>query len=216
MGPRGDAIVQFDACVGEVLKTLDRLKIADNTVVILSSDSGPVIDDGYQDDAVQKLGDHLAAGPFRGGKYSTFEGGTRVPFLVRWSERIKPGVSDALVCQVDLLASLAALTGQEIAAEAAPDSYDVSPALLGLSKTGRDALVENANGLRVDSWKLIEPGPKDKNGKAKLFNLADDLGETKDIAGQQPEKVAELTKKLKQIREAGRSRPLSGSTVPRG
>jgi arylsulfatase A-like enzyme len=215
MGPRGDAIVQFDWCVGEVLNTLDRLKLADNTLVVLSSDNGPVIDDGYQDDAVQKLGDHRAAGPYRGGKYSTFEGGTRVPFLVRWPARAKPGVSDALVCQIDLLASLADLTGQKLAADAAPDSFDVLPALLGESKTGRDSLVENGNGLRVGTWKLIAPamqGPKAapaKGGKAQLYNLADDIEEMKDLAEKQPQKVAELEAKLKEIRQAGRSRPSS-------
>ena len=105
MGPRGDAIVQADWCVGEVLATLDRLKLAENTLVVFSSDNGPVVDDGYQDDAVEKLGDHRPAGPLRGGKYSKFEAGTRVPFIVRWpgkgetrSER-RPGLPDRPVGQ---------------------------------------------------------------------------------------------------------------------
>ena len=112
MGARGDAIVQFDWCVGELLATLDRLQLTDNTLVILSSDNGPVLDDGYKDGAVEKLGDHKPAGPFRGGKYTIFEGGTRMPFVVRWPGRVKPGVSDALVSQVDFCASFAALAGQ--------------------------------------------------------------------------------------------------------
>ncbi len=91
MGPRGDAIVEFDWSVGEVLKTLDEANLTDNTLVILTSDNGPVIDDGYQDQAVEKLGDHKAAGPYRGGKYSKFEGGTRVPLIVRWPGHVKPG-----------------------------------------------------------------------------------------------------------------------------
>ena len=90
-GPRGDAIVQIDWCVGEILDALDRLKLTENTLVIFTSDNGPVLDDGYQDDAVEKLGSHTPAGPFRGGKYSLFEGGTRVPFIVRWPGRVKPG-----------------------------------------------------------------------------------------------------------------------------
>ena len=84
MGPRGDVIVEADWSVGEILDTLDRLKLTDNTLVIFTSDNGPVVDDGYKDDAVAKLGSHAPSGPFRGGKYSHFEGGTRVPFIVRW------------------------------------------------------------------------------------------------------------------------------------
>ena len=98
MGPRGDAIVEFDWSVGEVLDALDENGLAENTLVILTSDNGPVVDDGYRDDAVEKLGGHKPAGPFRGGKYSIFEGGTRVPFIVRWPGRVKPGTSKAL-CQ---------------------------------------------------------------------------------------------------------------------
>ena len=134
--------------------TLDRLKLTDNTLVIFTSDNGPVVDDGYKDEAVEKLGGHKPAGPLRGGKYSTFEGGTRVPFIVRWPGRVKPGVSDALVCQVDFLASFAALTGQSPAADDAPDSFNVLPALLGRPKTGRDHLVEHAGALSLIAGRL--------------------------------------------------------------
>ncbi len=136
MGPRGDAIAQLDWSVGEMLATLDRLKLASNTLVLFTSDNGPVLDDGYRDEAVEKLGDHTPAGPFRGGKYSNFEGGTRVPFIVRWPARVKPGVSDALVSQVDLLASFAALVGSPLNDPRARDSENVLPALLGTSPTG--------------------------------------------------------------------------------
>ena len=87
------------------------IEIGDDTLIVFSSDNGPVVDDGYQDEAVRKLGGHRPAGGLRGGKYSAFEGGTRVPFLLRWPARVKPGVSAALVCQIDLLASLGALVG---------------------------------------------------------------------------------------------------------
>ena len=122
MGPRGDAIVEFDWSVGEVLKALDENGLAQNTLVVLTSDNGPVVDDGYRDDAVEKLGVHKPAGPYRGGKYSKFEGGTRVPFVVRWPGRVKPGTSKALISQVDLLASFAALVGTADRAAAAQDS----------------------------------------------------------------------------------------------
>ena len=148
LGPRGDVIAQADWSVGEILAALDRLKLTSQTLVIVTSDNGPVVDDGYQDEAVAKLGSHRPAGPFRGGKYSNFEGGTRVPFLVRWPGRVKRGVSDALMSQVDLLASFAAFTGQKLAPTDAPDSQDMLGTLLGGSshrtrpshRTGRRAL----------------------------------------------------------------------------
>jgi arylsulfatase A-like enzyme len=218
MGPRGDAIAQLDWCTGEILKTLDRLGIAEDTLVLFTSDNGPVVDDGYRDDAAEKLGGHRPAGPLRGGKYSAFEGGTRVPFLVRWPARVKPGVSEALVCQVDLLASLAALVGQDLGAADAPDSDDLLPALLGESPLGRDLLVEHAAvlALRQGPWKLIEPGrgPEvfantgTESGQAaapRLYNLAEDVGETKDVAARHPAKVQELRDRLETIRRQGRS-----------
>jgi arylsulfatase A-like enzyme len=218
MGPRGDAIAQLDWCTGEILKTLDRLKLADNTLVVFTSDNGPVVDDGYRDAAVKKLGDHRPAGPLRGGKYSAFEGGTRVPLVVRWPKRIKPAVSDALVCQVDFLASLAALTGQTLAADDAPDSLNVLPALLGKDPTGRDHLVEHAAvlSLRRGPWKLIQAGrgPKvlantdiesGQSPEPQLYHLADDLGETRNLAAEHPEKLRELEELLEAIRRDGRT-----------
>ncbi|CAN5818760.1 sulfatase-like hydrolase/transferase [soil metagenome] len=220
LGPRGDAIVQADWCVGEILNTLDRLKLAENTLVILSSDNGPVVDDGYQDEAMERLSNHTPSGPLRGGKYSKFEAGTRVPFLVRWPARIKPGVSDAVVCQVDFMATFAALTGQSLASEDAPDSLNILPALLGESPTGRDHLVEHGNGLalRSGSWKYIEPAKGEKRStntktesgnepQPQLYDLNTDLGENTNVAAQHPDKVKELQSQLESIRAAGRSRP---------
>ena len=216
-GPRGDVIVQFDSTIGEILKTLDRLKLAENTLVILTSDNGPVVDDGYKDEAKEKLGGHKPAGPLRGGKSSIFEGGTRVPWLVRWPARVKPGVSGALVCQIDLLASFAALTSQKLGDADAPDSFNVLPALLGESKTGREQLVEDAQNrlaLREGEWKVIEGGrPRNRNagtGSAtaeQLYNLGEDLGESKDLGAQNPEKAREAIGHLGEIRQNPRSRP---------
>ena len=227
MGPRGDAIVEFDWSVGEVLAALDRLKLAENTLVLLSSDNGPVVDDGYQDDAVKKLGTHRPAGPLRGGKYSNFEAGTRVPFLVRWPARVKPGVSDALVCQIDLFASFAALAGQKLAPASAPDSFNLLPALLGESKQGREHLIEHASqtSLRLGQWKYIPPskGPKasantgTETGNAaagQLYNLATDLGERQNLADAQPDRVKEMDSFLEGLKQKGRSRPEGAPSLP--
>jgi arylsulfatase A-like enzyme len=219
MGPRGDAIIQTDWQVGQILAALDRLKLTNNTIVIFTSDNGPVVDDGYKDDAVARLGDHRPAGPLRGGKYSNFEGGTRVPFIVRWPGRIKRGVSDALVSQIDLLASFASFTGQKLGEADAPDSFDVTAALLGKSRTGRQLLVEQARALslRQGKWKYIEPnsGPKitantntetGADPAAQLYDLSRDLGEKENVAARQPEKAQEMAALLNQIKQAGRSR----------
>jgi len=206
MGPRGDAIAEFDANVGTILKALDDLKLADNTLVILTSDNGPVLDDGYADDAIEKLGKHKPAGPLRGGKSTAFEGGTREPFVVRWPGHVPAGkTSDALVCQIDLLASLAALSGQKLPNQAGPDSVNVLPALLGESPQGRESLVEQGRAIAVrqGKWKLIEAGNGPK-AAAQLYNLAEDLGETRNLAKQYPARVAELSQLLESIRQQGR------------
>ncbi len=207
MGPRGDAIAEFDDAVGAVLRKLHELKLSDNTLVILSSDNGPVLDDGYRDFANEKLGDHKPAGPFRGGKYSQFEGGTRMPFIVYWPGRVKPGVSDAIVSQVDFPASLGSLVGQQPAATM-PDSHNVLPALLGKSVMGRESVVEQAQGLsiRKGNWKYVAPGKAvDQLGPWNkvevpppgwLFDLTADPGETKDLSAEYPGKLKELAGEL--------------------
>jgi arylsulfatase A-like enzyme len=211
MGPRGDAIAQADWCVGEVLEALDRLKLTNDTLLLFSSDNGPVVDDGYKDDAVEKLGRHTPAGPLRGGKYSNFEAGTRVPFVVRWPGRVKPGVSHALVSQVDFLASFGAFVG---APPSVPlDSENVLPALLGSAPLGRDTLVEQAGSLslREGSWKYIEPGkgralnPETRtelgnSPEPQLYDLASDLGETKNLAQSQPDRLKRMQETLQRIR----------------
>lgn len=220
MGPRGDVIAEFDHSVGTVLAALDRLGLAGNTLVILSSDNGPVVDDGYRDGAVAKLGGHRPAGPYRGGKYSLFEGGTRVPFVVRWPGKVRTGVSEALVCQVDLLASLAKLVGQPVAGGDAPDSLDVLDAFLGRSDTGRSDLVEHAGrlALRSGSLKYIPPGRGAKvqantntetgNDPApQLYDLAADPGETRNLATERPGDVNTMAARLEALRTADRSRP---------
>src|SRR5690606_6629022 len=138
MGPRGDVIAEADSCVGAFLQTLEEEGLLENTLIIFTSDNGPVLNDGYYDDAVEKVGDHHPAGPLRGGKYSLYEAGFRVPFIVYWKGRVQPQVSDAIVCQIDLLASLAKLTDQQVSGTDSEDFLDV---FLGESEQGRDALV---------------------------------------------------------------------------
>ncbi|MEJ7695015.1 arylsulfatase, partial [Daejeonella sp.] len=221
MGPRGDAILQLDWTVGEVLKTLGRLKIADKTMLIFSSDNGSVVDDGYQDNAVQLLKGHTPSGNRRGGKYSAFDGGTHVPFIVRWPGKIKAGtVTNALFSQLDLYASIASLTGQSLAGDNAPDSFNSLGTLLGAGKN-RDYLVQqsinNTLSLIRGNWKYIEPsnGPKmsihtntelGNLGQPQLYNLKTDIGEKTNLAARYPEEVKKMALMLKEIRENNKTR----------
>lgn len=206
LGPRGDVIVQADEAVGKVLETLDRLKLAENTLVILSSDNGPVLDDGYQDAAKEKNGDHTPAGPFSGWKYQRMEGSSRVPFVVRWPGRVKPAVSGAMISQVDLAASFAALVGQPLDQTHCPDSMNLLPALLGDSSQGRDHVVQhgfNDLAIRVGNWKYIPSAAKRTAGKVApeaLYDLGSDPAEKKNLAAAMPEKCRELAARLESIR----------------
>ena len=216
MGPRGDAILEFDWSVGEIIKTIDNLNLTSKTLIIVTSDNGPVVDDGYKDHAVELLGDHKPAGPLRGGKYSAYDGGTRVAFIVRWLGKIEPGTSDALFSQIDFLSTFAALSGQSLSEGEAQDSHNYLNILLGKSEKGREWLVEHATNGRLSiikgDWKLIEPGPGPKIDTAtntelgndplpQLYNLRNDIGEKNNVAPQNPGIVKELTDLLKKIKE---------------
>ncbi len=220
-GARGDVILQLDWCVGQILDTLDRLGLSGNTLVLLSSDNGPVVDDGYRDRSVELLQDHKPAGPLRGGKYSAFDGGTRVPFLVRWPGKVRKGTSPALFSQVDLYASLAALAGQSLPPAAAPDSRNHLPSLLGMSNEGREYAVEHsasgALSILRGGWKYIapHPGPRiDRNvqielgndSDPQLYDLRQDLGERNNLAPANPSKVRELSDLLQKVQESPRTR----------
>jgi arylsulfatase A-like enzyme len=217
LGPRGDAILQLDWAVGEIAKTLDDLNLAENTIFIFTSDNGPVVDDGYQDQAVEKLNGHTPSGPLRGGKYSAFDAGTRVPLITRWPGHIKPGLSEALISQIDFMSSFANLTNQKLASDDAPDSFNLLNALLGETQSGRDHLVEHANALSIikGDWKYIEPnnGPRinrnvnielGNDPEAQLYNLKTDIGEKNNIASQNPDKLQELSTLLNKIKTDGK------------
>jgi arylsulfatase A-like enzyme len=228
-GVRGDTIMEFDWTVGQVLDKLDELKISDNTLVILTSDNGGFLDDNGPDTvhgigSIEAINGHKFNGVLRGTKNTIWEGGTRLPMIVRWPARIQIGVSAALVGQVDMLASFAALTGQQLAPADGPDSFNVLPELLGRKTDApcREYLIEqNSTGsalaLRQGTWKYIPhhgggkaaPNKKSKVSEAtgELYNLADDLGETTNIAAKHPDIVQSMKAKLAEIRTNGKSRP---------
>ena len=216
MGYRGDAILQFDWTVGEIVRTLKEEGIADHTLIILTSDNGPVVNDGYLDQAVELLGDHCPWGDLRGGKYSIFEAGTRVPFIVCWPEMIEPDVSHALVSHIDLVASMARLTGDEQSENIGIDSQNYLDAFLGKDAKGRDYVIEAAQTLSVSDgeWKYITPCKytpyyaitRTETGNSteeQLYNLREDLGERKNLASQCPDKLKELQEILKQETKKG-------------
>lgn len=210
MGPRGDAIAQVDWMVGEIVAELESLGIVDQTIVIFTSDNGPVLDDGYADSAVTMIGEHKPSGPFRGGKYSAYEAGTRVPTIVSWPGTIEASTSHALVSQIDLFASFASLVGYEIGSSEAIDSRNQLDAWFGRDDKGREYMIEESVGtlsLRKGSWKYIMPydgrgnlewvaEDKDIEGgfdfSPQLFDLDTDPGEQINLAAQHPELVSEL------------------------
>ena len=215
MGPRGDAIVEFDWSVGEILDELEKLGLTDNTLIILTSDNGPVVDDGYKDQAVELLGDHKPAGIYRGGKYSSFEAGTRIPFIISWSGKVKPGTSSSLVSQIDLFGSLANLTGQAIPGNSASDSKNSLDTWLGKSDKGRDYVIQQSLSRTLsvvsENWKYItpsdapafEPNTRIELGQdtiPQLYNLTDDAGERNNIAAENPGKVKELVSILESVK----------------
>ena len=226
LGYRADVIVQLDWCVGEIMKTLKRLDLEEKTMIVFCSDNGPVMDDGYADLALENLGDHKAGGPFSGGKYSVYEGGTRTPFITWWKGRINPGVSDEVVSTVDLAASFASLTGAELTDDACLDSIDVMDALLGKGGAkGRDHLIQQDNGrggnygLRVGKWKLQRHDSKSarnvvvetklantKVNQYRLFDLSKDPAEKNDLYATNKRIGERMKKQLEEIIAAGRSR----------
>ncbi|OAQ40359.1 arylsulfatase [Pedobacter psychrophilus] len=216
MGSRGDAIVQMDWSVGKVMEILKQNGLDENTLVIFTSDNGPVIDDGYYDKAAQLLGKHKPSGPFKGGKYSAYEAGTRVPTIVWWPKMVKKGLSNALVNQVDLYSSLANLTHQKVTGKDAPDSFDMLSTWMGNTKVGRKTMLEESFTLSVrdGDWKYIAPQTKKTpdwlankdiavglQQEPQLYNLANDIGENNDLSKKNPQKVNEMATLLKNIQD---------------
>ncbi len=205
-GWRGDVIHQLDWTVGEVLAALERRGVAQDTLVLFSSDNGGAIKDTYDDGTNDLHPLQPPNGPLRGAKGSLYEGGHRVPFLAKWPRHIPAGgESSALLGLIDLPRSLSSLVGQALPSGALPDSVDVLSALLGQpGAKGRDELVLQNNGssplaLRSGNWKLIDP----KAGKPQLYDLGGDLAEEHDLAAAQPERVRQLRERLLEYTATG-------------
>lgn len=221
MGPRGDVIIELDWCVGQVLDKLEELGIRENSIVIFSSDNGPVLFDAYEDNSIELAGDHKPAGPLRGGKYSSFDGGTRVPFIVSWPGTVQPGESDAMVCQMDFQASFASMLNRELSDDEALDSIDVLDALLGRSEHGRDELILQGCGkntiVRHKNWTYIPPkeGPeKHYSGidlgnslEPQLYDISLDIGQVRNVAQEKSDVVSEIAGKLQKTLASEKTRP---------
>ena len=210
MGPRGDVILEADWCIGEIYSLLKQKRLLEKTLIIISSDNGPVLNDGYYDDAINKIGNHTPSGILRGGKYSLFEAGTRVPFITHWSGKIKPQVSDEMVCQLDFLNSIASLIGSKTRSN---DGKDLSNVLFKNSGSGRKKLILEAQkktALKFENWVLIPPydGPEiteDTNievGYSKdyqLYNLSIDISQKNNLAKSNPKKLNQLINQYEKI-----------------
>ena len=222
IGTRGDCIHELDWSVGEVLTALDRLGLTENTLVIFTSDNGA--------SRTSEEG-HRPMGPvMQGRKGDLYEGGHRVPFLARWPGKIKPGTNSAeMISLNDMLATLAALTGQNLPPGGGPDSFNVLPALLGQESQAplRPSLVMTAGGtgklaVREGKWKFIdgrgsfgyahnrerEKGPDPGDPKGQLYDLEKDIGERNNLYKQHPEIVQRLRQLLQTIKDEGATQPL--------
>ncbi len=220
MGFRGDAIVELDDNVGAIIDVLEELDLAEQTLIIFCSDNGPVLDDGYKDGAIEMLGDHKPAGPYRGGKYSPYEGGTRTPYIAYWPGTINPAISDAMVSTVDLAVSLNKLAGNDVPEGIFPDSYDVSDVLLGKKNAeGRTFIFEEgvrSFGLRKGEWKLVDHQTEDQvrrltyfkpeGHRYELYNLSEDPEEENNIFSGYQEIASEMLDQYEKIKKGEISR----------
>ena len=228
-GPHGDFIHEFDYVVGELMKSLERLGLADNTLVVVTSDNGPEVLSVVN---MRKDYDHDGARPWRGVKRDQWEGGHRVPFIARWPDKTKADTKcDETICLTDLMATCASITGAELPNDAAEDSYDILPALLG-KKGGPSRrytmhqTIRLSLAIRRGPWKYLDhkgsggnnydkPDLRqyqlpdtDPDAPGQLYNLDDDPGETTNLYSRHPEIVRELKTKLDEFKESGRSAPI--------
>ena len=227
-GPHGDFIAELDFVVGELLATLEQLGVADNTLVVFSSDNGPETTAVVHMRAEQG---HDPASPWRGMKRDDWEGGHRVPLIVRWPGRAAPGVDDRTVCLTDLLATCAALTGVKLPRDAGEDSFSFLPALTG-ADDGRPRraftlhqTIKSDLAIRRGDWKYLDHRGSGGNGYEKgelvpfalpdtaptapgqLYDLRNDPGERRNLYFERPEIAKELKALLEETKASGRSAP---------
>lgn len=215
MGLRGDAILQFDWCVGEIVRVLKEMGVYENTIIVLSSDNGGVLDDGYDDQAEALAKDHQPAGPHRGMKYSGFDGGTAVPFIVSWPKHAAKNMkSEALVSQIDFVASFASLLNVRLPKASAPDSQNHISTWLGENQDSRPWIVQQGSmlTLRTPEWKYIEPNPGParitwgpnvetaNSSTPQLYRVDKDIAEQTNVALEHPAIVFEMQGLLKEIK----------------
>jgi arylsulfatase A-like enzyme len=219
-GSYGEYVQEFDWAVGEVLEALDRRQLSKNTIVVVTSDNGGIVRMGTPHG-------HRTCGPWRGEKGTAWEGGHRVPFLVRWPGQVPAGTeSSEVICHVDLMATLCGALRIRLPGNAGPDSWNVLPAWLGqpTDRPIREATVcvsqqASVFSLRQGPWKLLVSSPSSGAKQAiavepELYNLADDPAESRNLAAEQPQKVLELSALLTRIRAQGHSRPGWQVAVP--
>lgn len=235
LGDYGDFVAQVDDAVGRVLRALDEAGVADDTLLVYTSDNGsfmyrfdePGRRDHVDDRAVQgyRAEHHRANGPLRGTKADIWEAGHRVPFFVRWPGKVPAGAQVAdTICLTDFFATCAALLDQPLQDDEAEDSFsflDLATGARAAAVAVRPPVVHHSVAgmfaLRKGPWKLVagngsggrqKPKGKPFGAPFQLFDLAEDLGEQRDVAAEHPERVAEMTAELEAIRAAGRSRPV--------
>jgi len=212
----------MDWCVGELLDHLKAEGLLEDTLIIFSSDNGPVLDDGYLDDSprLNKMCMHKPAGPLRGGKYSKFEGGSRIPLIVSWASHIRPQTSSALVSQVDFVASFAAMLGVDLG-DGAPDSLNMLDVLLGESHIGREEILAEAinksHFLRQGKWTYLQPCKGNaveyntdielgSSLDPQLYNMDYDIGQRENVAQLHMDLVAKMDRRIEEIKAGKRAR----------
>ena len=220
ISPYADFVKQVDHDVGRLLASLEKQGLADNTLVVFTSDNGCSTAANIPE--LQKAG-HEPSYIYRGNKADLYEGGHRVPFVVRWPGKVKPGVSNALVGQIDFLATFAEITGASVPAVMAEDSVSFLPVLRGEKSEVRQGIIsQSINGsfaIRDGQWKLClsagsggwsspKPGPEEAGlPPVQLYDLSKDPGERKNLQAEFPERVAAMKAELEKTIARGRSTP---------
>lgn len=217
-GPRGDATRQFDDTVQRVIEKLQALGLEEDTLVIISSDNGPMVNDGYKDQAVEKLGNHRPTAHWRGHKYTPYEGGHRVPFIAVWPSAITPNRKcHEMISLVDMGATLAALVDVPLPAGTLPDSFDQSQLFLSAgAPSARTAVIAQNYQLNIrdKQWKYIVPraeGDNPRGGRdplnGELYNLDADPSETFNVVKDYPEQARKMYNAILTAVRNGHTRP---------